>query len=36
VAILADDGHVLMRGVRSTGSTWAWRDIRPGDTSAPG
>jgi hypothetical protein len=35
VEIVADDGHALMRGVRSTGNTWAWRDIRTGDTSAP-
>lgn len=35
VAIVADDGHVLMRGVRGTGNTWAWRDIRPGDAPTP-
>jgi hypothetical protein len=39
VAIVGDDGHTLMRGVRSgfngTGNTWIWLDIRPGETSAP-
>ena len=35
VEIVDDDGHTLMRGVRSTCNTWAWRDIRPGDAPAP-
>ena len=40
VEIVADDGRTVMRGVRSgingTGNTWVWRDMRPGDASAPG
>jgi hypothetical protein len=40
VEIVADDGHALRRGERSginsTGNTWVWRDIRPGDAPAPG
>ena len=35
VAIVADDGHVLTRGVRGTGNTWIWREEHPGDTCAP-
>jgi hypothetical protein len=39
VAIVDDDGHTLLRGVRSgfnaTGDTWAWLDTRPGETPAP-
>lgn len=38
VEIVAEDGRVLRRGVRSgmngTGNTWIWCDVRPGDTSA--
>ena len=35
VELVADGGHVLMRGVRGTGNTWIWRDTHPGGTSAP-